>query len=102
MFEGKTSVVTGGTGALGHIVVERFLSAGANVVVPYRSATSLSSFQNQINNSKGKLLLSKVDLSVEEQVEGLLSQFHFRGHGKVLARVQIPRVAREVAAGDFQ
>ena len=34
-FSGRQVIVTGGTGALGSVVVSRLLAAGANCTVPY-------------------------------------------------------------------
>ena len=41
MLEGKTAIVTGGTGALGAAIVRAFLAEGARVAVPFRKEGEL-------------------------------------------------------------
>ncbi len=73
-FSGKTAIVTGGTGALGSICVDRLLNAGINIAVPYNSETSLANIPKRVAQSPDKLLTIKTDLTVEDGVESFVAE----------------------------
>ena len=62
---GRTVVVTGGTGALGRAVVGRLLGEGARPVVTWRSERELRDFP-----SADRVRLEKLDLADEPAVRG--------------------------------
>lgn len=63
MLSGHTSVIAGGTGHVGRVLVEAFLEAGATVVVPSRSADKIAGLREA---------LSPRDLSQLITIEGNL------------------------------
>ncbi len=50
-FQGKTIFVTGASGALGTVVVQRFAAEGANIVALDRTSESLTKLQEQIGTT---------------------------------------------------
>jgi NAD(P)-dependent dehydrogenase (short-subunit alcohol dehydrogenase family) len=68
-FSDKHVVVTGGTGALGSVVVGGLLAAGATCVVPYRHEAEAQRFAHR-DNTKVKLIAVS-DLSNETAVANL-------------------------------
>jgi NAD(P)-dependent dehydrogenase (short-subunit alcohol dehydrogenase family) len=71
---GKSAIVTGGTGALGKVVVQQLFDAGANVAVPYRDESSLNMFPAEVRSTKGRFLAEKADLVVESEVKQLVTR----------------------------
>ena len=74
---GKTAVVTGGAGAIGTVMSDALLQAGANVVVWSRTRKSLDSFLSRYTDDDA--LLSRlhtivVDTGDEKSVEDALSE----------------------------
>lgn len=70
--EGKTAIISGGAGAIGLVMSEALLRAGANIMVWSRSQTSIDkalAYLEAINDTKGKVAGSRVDAGVEEQVQ---------------------------------
>jgi len=76
---GRTVVVTGGTGALGRAVVARLLSEGARPVVTWRSERELRDFP-----AGDRVRLEKLDLADESAVNGF-----YRGLGGLWASVHL-------------
>jgi NAD(P)-dependent dehydrogenase (short-subunit alcohol dehydrogenase family) len=66
----RVAVITGGTGALGRAVSERFLEEGARVAIPWIVEAEVPLFNNRIGGrfSSSNVLLSRVDLGDEQQV----------------------------------
>ena len=64
-----TAIITGGTGALGSVVVQSFLEAGMNVAVPVHSAKSISQRENN-----ERFLTIETDLIVELKVQLFVEQ----------------------------
>src|SRR5438552_13393879 len=86
---GRTVVVTGGTGALGRAVVGRLLSEGARPVVTWRSERELRDFP-----SADRVRLEKLDPADESAVNsfyrglgGLWGSIHLAG-GFAMASVE--------------
>ncbi|MBS4029711.1 MAG: SDR family oxidoreductase [Ignavibacteriales bacterium] len=69
--QNKTVIITGGTGALGSVVVQYFLKEKANVVVPYRNEKDVERFTSERNK---QLLFCKTDLTNEDDVKQLFQQ----------------------------
>lgn len=67
---GWVALVTGGTGALGSVVVQRFLDEGVNVAASYRSEQQLEKLPAVVRE---KATFIKADLTVEEQVQQLFA-----------------------------
>lgn len=61
--KGRVAVVTGGTGALGRAVVDRFLSAGATVYVPWIDEMERQEIDDRYETDR--IHLQRVDLSDE-------------------------------------
>jgi hypothetical protein len=76
---GRTVVVTGGTGALGRAVVARLLAEGARPVVTWRSERELRDFP-----AGDRVRLEKLDLADESAVNGF-----YRGLGGLWASVHL-------------
>ncbi len=71
--EGKTAVITGGTGHLGRAVVARFLREGAGVLVSWRSEEEWRELEASIDDEfSDRLVGLRADVTDEEQVEGLM------------------------------
>ena len=68
---GRTVVVTGGTGALGRAVVARLLADGASPVVTWRSERELRDFP-----SADRVRLEKLDLADEPAVTGFFQRLY--------------------------
>ncbi|MBI2619987.1 MAG: SDR family oxidoreductase [Ignavibacteriales bacterium] len=66
--KGKTALVTGGTGALGSVVVERFLREGMNV------AASTQKTETETIRKEGTPLLIRADVADEFEVRNLFDK----------------------------
>lgn len=71
--EHKTAIITGGTGALGKVVAQKFFDANANVAVPFHSAGSEARLPATMTSSMCFFAM-QADLSDEEQVNGFLKK----------------------------
>lgn len=68
-FENKTVIVTGGAGGIGLAIGCRFGSEGANVVLADISMENLEHASETVKKYTNKFLLSKCDVSYEDQVK---------------------------------
>src|SRR5438105_12470000 len=70
LLKDRVAVITGGTGALGRAVSERFLEEGARVAVPWIVEAEVPLFNERMGNrsSAANVFLSKVDLGEEQQI----------------------------------
>lgn len=70
LLKNRVAVITGGTGALGRAVSERFLEEGARVAVPWIVDAEVPMFNDRMGSrfASSNILLSKVDLGDEQQV----------------------------------
>lgn len=66
----KTVIVTGGSGALGKVVVSAFFDAEASIAVPLGSEHHLSSIPGRIVSASERFLASVADLTSEHQTNG--------------------------------
>ncbi|MBI3193563.1 MAG: SDR family NAD(P)-dependent oxidoreductase, partial [Ignavibacteriae bacterium] len=80
-YKNKTVLITGGTGALGHVVAERFTAAGANVSSSYLFESELKRLTESFQKSA---YVVRADVSDDEDVAVLFKQV-----GKKFGRVDI-------------
>ena len=71
-FGGGTVIVTGGTGSLGGAVVERFLEAGAQVLVTYVVEAEVAPFRERFAAHGARVELQRCDLRRADEVGALL------------------------------
>src|SRR5262245_5443233 len=69
--EGKTTLITGGTGALGHVVAERFLREGARVATSYVFEDELKRLSE---NFRKNVAIMRADVTDDEDVVALFHQ----------------------------
>jgi NAD(P)-dependent dehydrogenase (short-subunit alcohol dehydrogenase family) len=81
-FSNKVVLITGGTGALGKTLTQRFISSGATTVATYLNDEKIEALKGQnMNNAE----LIKADVTREEQVIKLISTVVERfGHIDIL------------------
>jgi NAD(P)-dependent dehydrogenase (short-subunit alcohol dehydrogenase family) len=70
LLKNRVAVITGGTGALGRAVSERFLEEGAGVAVPWIVEAEVPLFNDRMGNrfTSSNISLSKVDVGDEQQI----------------------------------
>jgi NAD(P)-dependent dehydrogenase (short-subunit alcohol dehydrogenase family) len=70
LLKNRVAVITGGTGALGRAVSERFLEEGARIAVPWIVEAEVPLFNDRMGSrfASSDIFLSKVDVSDEQQV----------------------------------
>ncbi len=73
-FKERTAIVTGGTGALGSIVTERFFDAGANVAIPVHSTSFTHQLPQRMLQAHDRFMLVETDLAIESQVESFVKR----------------------------
>src|SRR5260370_3645599 len=71
-YQGRTVVITGGTGGLGTAVVDALIAAGATCHVPYRGETAAQVFRH--HGHKQVTLHAQIDLTDEDAVGRLYRQ----------------------------
>ncbi len=71
-FTGKTVLLAGATGGLGHPVTLAFARAGANIAGCARNREALDKLAAELKGSSGGILMDKVDLCDEKQVVGFV------------------------------
>lgn len=72
-FEGKVALVTGGSSGIGRATAIMFASRGASVVVASRSEVEGEKTAQLINSAGGTAVFMRVDVTSEQQVEGLVA-----------------------------
>ena len=81
-FSNKVVLITGGTGALGKSLTQRFVSSGATTIVTYLNDEKIEALKGQ-NTTNAELI--KADVTREEQVVKLISDIVERfGHIDIL------------------
>ncbi|HYL58683.1 MAG TPA: SDR family NAD(P)-dependent oxidoreductase [Candidatus Acidoferrales bacterium] len=76
LLENRIAMVTGGTGALGRAVVEHFLTAGAQVAIPYVVDAEVPMLEKQLGGRfpQTSRMVKKVDVGDEAQVEKFVAE----------------------------
>lgn len=74
---GKTAIISGGAGAIGLVMSESLLKAGANIVIWSRSQESIDNaldHLSKVDNVQGRVEGNRVDAGIEEQVQKSLKE----------------------------
>ena len=69
--QGRTVLITGGTGALGHVVAERFLQEGSQVATSYLFEDELKRLTDSF---KKTVFIVRADVTHDEDVAALFQQ----------------------------
>lgn len=72
--EGQVAIITGASRGIGPAIAEALSDEGASVVLAARSADELFQVAEHITGKGGQVLVVPTDVSVEEQVVGLIAQ----------------------------
>jgi NAD(P)-dependent dehydrogenase (short-subunit alcohol dehydrogenase family) len=72
-FSGKTAIVTGSGRGIGRVIALGLADAGASVVLCSRSAAEIDAVADEIRKQGGKALTVVTDLTVNEQLDNLVS-----------------------------
>ena len=86
----KNAIITGGAGAIGSVVAERFLSEGANVLIVDKDENTLEYMVEQLKQKGGKVFGLQIDVSNEQSVRTVVENSikHFEnGRIDILANV---------------
>ncbi len=73
-FSDRTAIITGGTGALGRVVVLDLLRSGATVAVPYLEEEGWKSLQAFAAEHAGRLAGSPVDLKDADDIDRFVAR----------------------------
>jgi NAD(P)-dependent dehydrogenase (short-subunit alcohol dehydrogenase family) len=76
LLKNRVAVITGGTGALGRAVGERFLEEGARIAVPWIVEAEVPLFNNRMGSRfpSANFFLSKVDVGDEQQITKFIDE----------------------------
>lgn len=76
LLKDRVAVVTGGTGALGQAVSERFLEEGARVAIPWIVEDEVPLFTDRMTGrfASSSIFLSKVDVGNERQIASFVDE----------------------------
>jgi dehydrogenase/reductase SDR family member 4 len=72
--EGKVALIVGGSGDLGHAIVNRFASAGATVLLTSRKVENLEKVAAEVNARGGKAAAFASHLGKSEEVKKMIDQ----------------------------
>ncbi len=72
--KGKVAVMTGGEGPLGRVVCQKFLAAGANLVVSWYASPEWEDAKSLIGDYRGQFVDLQVDASKEDQISQLMKK----------------------------
>jgi NAD(P)-dependent dehydrogenase (short-subunit alcohol dehydrogenase family) len=72
--KGKVAVMTGGEGPLGRVVCQKFLAAGANLVIGWYASQEWEDTKSLLGDYEGQFIDVQVDASKEEQVSALMKK----------------------------
>jgi NAD(P)-dependent dehydrogenase (short-subunit alcohol dehydrogenase family) len=81
-FSGKTVLLAGATGGLGHPVTVAFAKAGANIAGCARNRAALDNLAGELRGSSGRIVMEKVDLCDQTQVADFVENTH-RHFGRI-------------------
>jgi NAD(P)-dependent dehydrogenase (short-subunit alcohol dehydrogenase family) len=91
-FEGRTAIVTGGTGGIGSEISRRLASKGANVVVTGRNQVRGEAVVQSILDSAGTGVMMAADVADDAAVAGYINGAELAVDGGVTARLPIPEM----------
>lgn len=86
--DGRVTIITGATGALGTVVTEAFLQAGAQVIATYHTDSARSRLEGLVDQGDFSLMPSKVDVTKEHEVEQVF-QSAFERFGRIDALINL-------------
>jgi len=87
-FEGKTVLITGGTGALGREVSLSFLKSNATAAITHVIDKEIQQLESTLGDLMKKVMLIKADIGDEQQVKNLVSDIVKKyGHIDILINV---------------
>ena len=69
----RTTLITGGTGALGRAVVQRFVETGATVHVPWIAQAEVDELEALLGSAFRKIALHRRNVTVEAEVANLFT-----------------------------
>jgi NAD(P)-dependent dehydrogenase (short-subunit alcohol dehydrogenase family) len=72
--EGKVALIVGGSGDLGHSIVNRFVEAGATVLLTSRKIENLEKVAAEVNAKGGKAAAFSSHLGKSEEVKKMIDQ----------------------------
>lgn len=72
-FEGKTVLITGGTGALGREASLAFLKSNATAAITHVTDREISQLESTLGSLMSKVMLLKADIGDEQQVKKMVS-----------------------------
>jgi dehydrogenase/reductase SDR family member 4 len=72
--EGKVALIVGGSGDLGHSIVNRFAQAGATVLLTSRKIENLQKVADEVNAKGGKAAAFSSHLGKSEEVKKMVEQ----------------------------
>ncbi len=74
--QGKTAIITGGTGGVGSVVVRTFLNEGARVALTYTKETELNYMLSEYPELRhdDRLLSLNIDVTIEDDVKSMIKQ----------------------------
>jgi NAD(P)-dependent dehydrogenase (short-subunit alcohol dehydrogenase family) len=81
-FRDRVALVTGGTGALGSVVVRDLLASGARVAATYTVEAEWHHFLASVANSRAQLQGIPVDLTEADEVRAAVQSFQ-QAHGRL-------------------
>ncbi|RMG66975.1 MAG: SDR family oxidoreductase [Calditrichaeota bacterium] len=90
MTEDRIVVITGGTGGLGRVVVEKFLAGGDTVAVNFRNEAKFQQMRAQLPGAE-RLHGFPADLTSEQSVQAFFNQIE--------EKLGMPRVLLQLAGG---
>ena len=72
--KGKVAVMTGGEGPLGRVMCQKFLAAGASLVISWYASQEWEDAKSLIGGYQGQFIDVQVDASKEDQVSELMKK----------------------------
>lgn len=73
-FKNQVVLITGGTGALGAVVVQNFLEQGAHVITTYHSPRSFAELQAALDEAQSRVIGITADVTKEAGTHALVAE----------------------------
>ncbi len=70
----KIAIITGGTGTIGRVIAQTFLSEGAKVIVTYRREEEFNEVLSTLSEFKENLSGKQIDVTVAEEVRQFMAE----------------------------